>query len=435
MSVTALSQVNIKFDQYRLDNGMTVLLHEDHSAPIAAVAILYHVGSKNEKPKRTGFAHLFEHMMFQGSENVGDDEHFKILQEVGASVNGFTTEDATTYFEVVPSNQVELGLYLEADRMGFLLPAMTQEKLDNQRDVVKNERRQSYDNRPYGTAHEKIIKMLYPETHPYSWPVIGYMDDLSAASLDDVQDFFRTYYAPNNACLVVAGDINPSETKAWIQKYYGGIPRGKAFERPNAVPVKLDAGKQMTFEDKVQLPRLYLTWHSAPGYGREDAVLSVLSNILSSGKNSRLYKPMVYERQVAQSAVANQNGNEIAGEFQIQVTAKPGKTLSEMQTMVDSVLNDVLTNGVTQKEIEKAITAVEVRMINELSTNLNKAINLAFYHAFTGDPANVNKQLELYRGITPAEVKAVATKYLTAPRIVLSVVPIGKPELAVQSSQ
>src|ERR1041385_5718150 len=319
------AQINIKFEQYRLDNGMNVILHEDHSAPVAAVVVMYHVGSKNEKPKRTGFAHLFEHMMFKGSAHVADGEHFKLLQEIGANINGFTTEDGTTYFEVVPSNYLELGLYLESDRMGFLLDAVTQGKLDNQREVVKNERRQSVDNVPYGTADEKIAKVMFPETHPYNWPVIGSMEDLNAASLEDVHQFFRTYYAPNNACLVISGDFNSAEGKPLVEKYFASIPRGKAFDRPQVAPVALSEEKRMTFEDKVQLPRLYVTWHSPPNNTREDAVMSVLSQILSRGKNSRFYKSLVFEKQIAQSVNAFQNGLEIAGMFQIQVTAKPEK--------------------------------------------------------------------------------------------------------------
>ena len=435
MSTFSFAQIDIMFEQYRLSNGLTVILHEDHSAPLVAVAVMYHVGSKNEKPKRTGFAHLFEHMMFQGSEHVGDDEHFKLLQEVGANVNGFTTEDGTTYFEVVPSNYFEMGLYLESDRMAFFLPARTQGKLDNQRDVVKNERRQNVDNRPYGTASEKIAKAMYPETHPYNWPVIGYMEDLSAASLEDVKGFFRTYYAPNNACLVLSGDFKSAEAKPLIEKYFASIPRGNAFARPDRMPFAIGDDKQMTFEDKVQLPRLYLSWHTVPGNTREDAVLSVLGDILSSGKSSRLYKPLVYEKQIAQSVNAGQDGSEIDGMFQVQVTAKPGHTLTEMQQVVDSVLTDLLKNGVTEKEIEKSLTATEVQVINGLATALNKGISLATFYNYTGDPNTINKQMDLYKGITPAEVLAVAKKYLTPPKVTLSVVPLGKTELAVQKGQ
>ena len=434
MSAMSWTQVKINFEQYTLKNGLHVILHEDHSAPVAAVNVMYHVGSKNELPKRTGFAHLFEHMMFQGSEHVADEEHFKLLQEIGANINGTTNEDRTTYYEVVPSNNLELGLYLESDRMGFLLPAMTQDKLDNQRDVVKNERRQRVDNVPYGTADERIATALYPPTHPYSWPVIGYMEDLSAASMEDVKGFFRTFYAPNNACLVVAGDFQPAEAKQLIEKYFGGIPTGAAFDRPKQQDVKLAETKVLVAEDKVQLPRLYKTWHSPASNTREDAVLSVFGDILGSGKNSRLYKTLVYERQIAQSANAGQGGSEIGGTFQITVTAKPGKTLSELQTVVDSIVTDALANGVTETEVEKSLTNTETGIVNSLATVLGKAIALASFYDFMGDPDQINKQMDLYKGITPQEVQTVAKKYLQLPCVVLSMVPQGKTELAVQNS-
>jgi zinc protease len=430
------SQINITYDQYTLKNGLTVIIHEDHNAPVAAVTVLYHVGSKNEQPRRTGFAHLFEHMMFQGSAHVGDNEHFKFLQEVGANVNGFTNQDGTTYFEVVPSNFVELALYLESDRMGFLLGTMTQDKLDNQRDVVKNERRQNYDNRPYGTANEKILRALYPTSHPYSWPVIGYMEDLSAASLDDVKNFFRTYYAPNNACLVVSGDIQPYDVKPLVEKYFGSITRGKTFERPKPAPMKTMKQERMMYEDKVQLPRLYMDWHTVPGHSRENAVLDVLGSILSRGKNSRLYKSLVYEKQIAQSAFASQDGSEIAGTFETQVTAKPGKTLTEMEQNVNEILNTVLKEGVTQNEIDKEVISQEVQVINRAATVLGKANSLASFYSYTGNPGNINTEIEFYRGITPQEVLIVAKKYLNKDAaVVLSVVPEGKSELGAKKGE
>ncbi len=429
---TMNSQPVVKFDQYKLDNGLTVILHEDHSTPVAAVMMMYHVGSKNEKPGRTGFAHLFEHMMFKGSQHVGDDEHFKLLQEVGANVNGSTTEDRTNYFEVLPSNNLELALYLESDRMGFLLPAITQEKLDNQRDVVKNERRQNVDNQPYGTASEKIARALYPPGHPYNWPVIGYMEDLSAASLQDVKDFFRIYYAPDNACVVVTGDFQPAQVKTWIQKYFGPIPRGADIVRPSAAPVALPEEKRMVYEDRVQLPRLYLTWPSVRRNTREDAVLDVLADILASGKNSRLYKALVYEAKSAQSVMAYQNGMEIAGEFGLEVTAKPGKTLTEMEAAVDDQLQRLLKDGVTEEEIQGSVNKLESYLINSRATVLGKANALASYFTLTGDANNYNKELERYQGITPKEVLAAAGKFLRPAKIVLSVVPQGKPELAAQ---
>ncbi len=428
----SIAQPQIRFDQYKLANGLTVILHEDHSAPVAAVAVMYHVGSKNEKLKRTGFAHLFEHMMFQGSQHVADDEHFKLLQEVGANVNGNTTEDRTNYFEVVPSNYVELALYLESDRMGFLLPAMTQEKLDNQRDVVKNERRQSYDNQPYGTSSEKIAKALFPEGHPYSWPTIGSMNDLSAASLEDVMGFFRIYYAPNNACLVVGGDFDSKQVKEWIDKYFGPLQRGTGIERPPQQPVALSEEKRSMFEDKVQLPRLYVSWPSAPMNTREDAVLDVLTDILSSGKNSRLYKSLVYEKQIAQSVSAYQNGMEIAGQTGIIVTAKPGKTLTEMETALDEQIAKLLKEGVTQKEIQTFMNNKESQLINRRATVLGKTTALATYFTLTGDANNINTEFERFKDITPQEVLTIARKVLTDKKVVLSIVPQGKPDLAAE---
>ncbi len=429
------AQTKVKFEQYKLDNGLTVILHEDHSAPVAATVVMYNVGSKNEKMKRTGFAHLFEHMMFQGSQHVADDEHFKLLQEVGANINGTTSSDRTNYFEVVPSNYLELAIYLESDRMGFLLPAMTQEKLDNQRDVVKNERRQNVDNQPYGTSWEKIAKAMYPEAHPYSWPVIGYMDDLSAATLEDVKEFFRVYYAPNNAVVTIAGDFNPAQAKEWVKNYFGPIPRGKEIPRATPMPITLGEDKRLVFEDKVQLPRLYMQWPSAPMNTREDAVLDVLADVLASGKNSRLYKTLVYDKQVAQSVSTYQASSLLASQFGIEVTAKPGKNLTEMETIVNEELAKVLKNGIDEKEVQTSINNRESSLTNTLATVLGKANSLATYFTFTGDPNNINKEFDRYKGITPNEVLSVARKFLGGKKVALSVVPEGKPDLAAEQKQ
>jgi zinc protease len=431
MATAAIAQIDVKFSEYKLDNGLTVCLHVDHSAPVTAIVIQYHVGSKNEHPGRTGFAHLFEHMMFEGSEHLPKGKHFALLQEIGANLNANTTEDATTYFDVVPSNYTELPLYLESDRMGFLLPAVTQATLDNQRDVVKNERRQSVDNVPYGTADEKIGKIIYPPTHPYNWPVIGSMQDLSAASLEDVENFFRTYYVPNNATLCVAGDIDTTEVKGWIEKYFGPIPKGKEIVRPEKVPVTLDADKEAVVEDSVHLPRLYITWPTEAVYSREAAVLDVVARVLSATRASRLDKALMYDRQIAANVSASQDGSEIAGVFQIVVTAKPKHNLNEMKAVVDSVLADLLANGVTQQEIDNALTATEVRVVNGAQTDLGKANQLVRFNSFLGNSDYINHQMDIYKGITPAEVLATAKKYLTRPKLTMSVVPVGKTQLAV----
>jgi zinc protease len=429
-----MAQPEVKFEQYRLSNGLTVILHEDHSAPVAAIMMMYHVGSKNEVMGRTGFAHLFEHMMFQGSQHVAKEEHFRLLQQVGANVNGSTNEDRTNYFEVLPSNGLELAIYLESDRMGFLLPAMDQAKLDNQRDVVKNERRQTTENVPYGFAYETIAKALYPEGHPYSWPVIGSMADLSAASLDDVKAFFAKYYAPNNACVVISGDINPTQVKTWLEKYFGPIPGGTAIERPTAAPVRLAADKRLVLEDRVQLPRLYLTWPSAKGFTRSDALRDVLTDVLGAGKNSRLYKSLVYDRQIAQSVQAGQGGSEMAGELSITVTAKPGRTLTEIESAVDSVISDLLKNGVTEKEIQASMNQKEASFINQRATVFGKTNTLATAFTLTGDAQNVNREGVRYKEITSKELLADARQVFSQHKVVLSIVPKGKTDLAAQPS-
>jgi zinc protease len=432
LPVLLLSQVRIAFDQYTLENGLNVILHEDHSSPVASIMVMYHVGSKNETPGHTGFAHLFEHMMFQGSQHVQKEEHFKLLQEVGANVNGSTNEDRTNYFETLPSNGLELAIYLESDRMGFLLPSMTQAKLDNQRDVVKNERRQTTENVPYGLADEWIARALYPEGHPYSWPVIGSMADLSAASLDDVRSFFATYYAPNNACLVIGGDIDPSQVKEWVATYFGGIPRGKEFDRPRPQEVALDSEKRLVLEDRVQLPRLYLVWPSARAYTRTDALRDILSDILGSGKNSRLSRRLIYEKQIAQTVSVRQIGSEIAGDLTITVTARPGKTLTEIEAAVQQVINELLRLGVTEKEIQASLTQREAGLTLRRATVFGRVSALSTAFTLTGDPENANRELERYAGVTPSEILSDARKLFAGRKVVLSIVPKGRRELAAQ---
>jgi zinc protease len=294
----------IKYQEFTLPNGLRVIMHVDKSTPVVAVNVWYHVGSKNEVAGRTGFAHLFEHMMFQGSKNYNND-YFTPLQEAGATINGSTNVDRTNYFELVPSNFLELALFMEADRMGGLLEAMTQDKLDNQRDVVKNERRQNYDNQPYGTAYEKIQKIMYAPEHPYSWTTIGSLEDLTNASMDDVKGFFREYYVPNNASLVIAGDFNPKEARKLVEKHFGGIAKGAPVKRPNPAAPKLDKEIRTTFEDAVQLPRLYMVWHAAPRFTQDEAVLDILASILSNGRGSRLQNNLVYDKQLAQTVFAS----------------------------------------------------------------------------------------------------------------------------------
>jgi zinc protease len=304
---------SIPFQKFVLDNGLELVVHEDHSVPVAAVYVYYHVGSAREVKGRSGFAHLFEHMLFQGSEHVGDDQHFKLVQGAGGTLNGSTTTDRTNYFEILPANQVELALWLESDRMGFLLPAMTQAKLDNQRDVVKNERRQNYENRPYGQAEGVIEAAMYPPDHPYSWLTIGSQEDLTAASLDDVKAFFQRWYGPNNATLAVGGDVKTDEVVALVRKYFGSIPRGPAVETPTPRPTKLDAEKRLVMEDKVKLPELSMTWPSVPAHASDEAALDVLASILAANSSAILDKALRMDEQLASEVRANNRGREQAG--------------------------------------------------------------------------------------------------------------------------
>jgi zinc protease len=427
------TQINVPFEKYVLANGLNVILHEDHSVPIVGVNLWYHVGSAREKPGKTGFAHLFEHMMFQGSEHVEKGEHFKFLQEAGGTLNGSTNTDRTNYWELVPSNFLELALYLESDRMGFLLDAMDQAKLDNQRDVVKNERRQNYENRPYGLAGKLVSESLYPPDHPYHWLTIGTQEDLSNATLDDVMEFFRQYYGPNNASLCIGGDIEVKKTKELAEKYFGGLKGIPDVPRMQPRGTTVVAEKFLTMEDHVQLPRLFLAWPSVPNYAGDDAELDLLASILARGKNSRLYKALVYERQIAQDVSAFESGGEIAGEFYIIVTAKLGHTLKEIKTAIDEVIEGVKKDGVQGRELERAKNGFRADFVYRLQSvggfgGRTDVLNQ--YNIFLGNPDYFEKDLERYEKATVGEIQRVAEKYLKPDgRIILSVIPFGKKEL------
>ncbi len=430
----------LPFEKYTLDNGLQVILHEDHTIPMAAVNVWYHVGSKNEKPGRTGFAHLFEHMMFQGSENH-DKDYFLPLQKIGAQVNGSTNKDRTNYWENVPSDQLKMALFLEADRMGFLLPAMTQEKLDNQRDVVKNEKRQG-ENRPYAKARQILLEMMFPEGNPYRWTVIGSMDDLSAASKEDVSEFFKLYYAPNNASLCVAGDFDPAEVKAWIEEYFGTIPPGRPVERLTGWYPKLDSERRALAEDAVELPRLYMQWHSPGWYHPGDAEFDLLSTILGSGKTSRLYQTLVYDLQIAQDVRVSQASRELSGVFGITATAAPGHDLAELERVIDHELTQLLKKGVTKKEVDLARTRYEagfVRGLQRVGGFGGKADRLNRYNVFTGDPGYLSQDLGRFRVATAKSVNEWMRRFIDLEhRAVLHVVPQGslaKADIAVDRGE
>jgi zinc protease len=415
-----LPKLNVQ--EFRLKNGLRVILHVDESTPIVAVNLWYHVGSKNEVAGRTGFAHLFEHMMFQGSKNYNDD-YFKPLQEAGASINGSTNVDRTNYFEVVPSNFLELALFMEADRMGGLLDAMTQEKLDNQRDVVKNERRQNYDNRPYGTAGEKIAELIYPKDHPYNWLTIGSLTDLSNASQDDVKAFFRQYYVPNNTSLVIAGKFDPKQAKIWVEKYFGTIPTGAAITRPNPPTPKIDGEIRKSFEDSIQLPRLYMVWHTVAANHPDEAALDMLQFVLSAGRGSRLQSNLVYGKQLSQDAGASHFSREIAGQFQVTSTMRPGKSLDEIEKEINLELERIKKEPPTAEELTRALNVIESSTIFGMQTVLGKADQMNSYATFQGKPDNFQSDLDRYRKVTPADLQRVANTYLNGNRLVMSFVP------------
>jgi zinc protease len=422
--------IKIPFETYKLPNGLTVILSVDHSTPTVAVDVWYHVGSKNEVPGRTGFAHLFEHVMFTGSGHVPYGTHDKLTEGVGGNNNGSTTNDRTNYFEIVPANYLESSLWMEADRMGFLLDTLDIAKLNAQRDVVKNERRQSYDNQPYGRVSEIYASAIYPKSHPYSWPVIGSMTDLSAASENDVKDFFRLYYAPNNATLAVVGDFDPAQARQWIAKYFNDLPQGKPVQRPTVPVAKLDAEKHLVYEDRVQLPRLYIEWPTVGAKHEDDHVLDVVAAILSGPRTARLTKALVYDSQAAAQVFARQSTNEDVGEFQVVAVPRPGHSLTELEAAVDTVLQKFLSEGPTAEEMQKATSGTELGFLRGLESNLGKAEQLINGSVFHGDPGYFRKQYQETFSVTAADVKRVANAYLTKGRIVLSVVPKGKKDQA-----
>ena len=428
--------LHVPYQTFTLPNGLQVLLHEDHSVPLVSVNVWYHVGSSDEKPGRTGFAHLFEHIMFMGSQHVPTGAFDRLLEAAGGDNNGSTTEDRTNYYEDAPGNALPLPLWLDSDRMGFLLPEITADKVDLQRGVVQNERRQSYENRPYGLAEENILQRLYPPDHPYHWPVIGSMADLSAATLDDVRGFFRTYYTPNNATLAIAGDITPRATRQLVERYFGDIPRGPAVTRPEPPAVQLGADVYATIEDRVQVPRVYDAWHTVKAFADGDATLDVLANVLAGGRSSRLYKRLVYELQIATDVVAFQDGGRIDGKFELWATARLGHDLTELERVIDEEVRKIAQAGPTPREVERAQNSFEAQFLSRMERVGGfggKADQLNFYNYFVGTPDYFEKDLDRYRKVTAAEVQQAARRYLAdAHRVVLSVVPQGKPELGVK---
>jgi zinc protease len=431
--------MNISFTKHTLANGLDVLVHEDHSLPIVAVNVWYHVGSKNEVPGRTGFAHLFEHLMFEGSQHY-DRGYFHPLQEAGAALNGSTNADRTNYWEVVPTNALDLALWMESDRMGYLLPALTDAKFSNQREVVLNERRQNYENRPYGLAGMAIVSALYPADHPYHWLTIGGADDIRAAHIDDVRAFFQRFYHPANASLALAGDIDPEMGFLLADEYFSEIPAGDKPARVSVTaPSPPGADMKLVLEDRVELPRLYMAWHSPGLFAQGDAELDLVAEVLSSGKTSRLYRALVYEQRIATEVAASQNSRELGSFFQIVATAAPGRTLAEVERAISRELSAFLDKGPTGAELERCLAQAEAHFLFRLQTVGGfggKSDQLNAYNTFLGNPGYFTQDLERYRSATTDRLREAAVTHLKpSNRIVLSVVPRGRVALALTGSQ
>jgi zinc protease len=427
--------MNISYSRHTLANGLSVIVHEDHDCPIVAVNIWYHVGSKNERPGRTGFAHLFEHLMFEGSEHH-DKGYFHPLQEAGALLNGSTNADRTNYWEVVPTGAFELALWMESDRMGYLLPALTAAKFENQRDVVLNERRQNYENRPYGLATMVTVGALYPPDHPYHWLTIGSPDDLRASTLEEVRAFFERYYHPGNASLAIAGDVDTDAAVRLVEMYFGGIPNGESVDGVSCA-ARLAKPVRKMLEDRVELPRLYLAWHSPAMFHPGDAELDLLADLLANGKTSRLYRALVYDRRVATEVAAFQNSRELAGFFQVIATAAPGHSLGELEAAVDAELEELVAEGPTTSEFERSLAQAEAQFVYRLQTIGGfggKSDQLNAYNVFLGEPGYFDRDLGRYRAATTDALREVSAQVFTEPRVTLSVVPHGRADLAASDS-
>ena len=426
--------IRIPAEKYTLPNGLTVILSPNQTVPAVAVDVWYHTGSKNERPGRTGFAHMFEHVMFTGSGHVPYGLHDRLTEGVGGNNNGSTTEDRTNYYENVPSNYVETALWLESDRMGFLLDKLDSAKFVAQRDIVQNERRQGVDNQPYGRSFEILTEALYPDDNPYHWPVVGYMTDLQNATVEDVKNFFRLYYAPNNATIAIVGDFDPAQAKQWVTKYFGDLPKGAPITRPNATPPTVTAERRFVYEDRVQIPRLYAMWPTPGEKHADNDALNVLASILSGSRTARLTKALVYDRQSASNLFFIPNMNEQVGSMVMMINPRPGHTLDELEAQADSVIQRFKVEGPTADEMARAVAGLEFQFVNGLQSNLGKAETLINGSVIHGDVNYYRTQYTQMKAVTAADVKRVANTYLGPGRVVLSMVPEGKPELAAKAS-
>ena len=417
--------VSISFEKVTLSNGLDIILHQDHSIPLVAVNVWYHVGSKNEEMGRTGFAHLFEHLMFEGSKHH-NSSHFEPLQKAGANLNGSTTTDRTNYWEDVPSNYLELALWLEADRMGFLLDALDQQRFDVQRDVVKNERRQSYENRPYGMASWHIQEALFPMPHPYHWMTIGSQDDLDAATLEDTKNFFRRYYSPSNSSLAIAGDFQRDHALDLVNRYFGDLPPGPALPRIGRHDSPLAGRVELEMRDRVSLPRVYISWPTPAAFHADDVPLELLQAVLSDGLSSRLHRELVYNQQIAQSADIRYHASEIAGQFQVVVTAAAGQDLAKVEAATDAVLAAVRKEPPTDEEIasvKNRIEASHYRQLAHIGGFGGRADQLNHFNTFCANPDLINSSLDEYMAVQREDILRVAESLFDRPQVRMRVLP------------
>ena len=423
------SEIIIPYEKYVLPNGLTLVIHEDHSDPVVHVDVTYHVGSAREEIGKSGFAHFFEHMMFQGSDNVGDEQHFKIVSEAGGTLNGSTNTDRTNYYETIPSNQLEKMIWLEADRMGFLLDAVTQRKFEIQRETVKNERGQNYDNRPYGLVTEVINKNLYPYGHPYSWLTIGYIEDLNRVNVNDLKNFFLRWYGPNNATLTIGGDVKPADVVKLVEKYFGSIPKGPDVQNMKLDAPVLTADRFVTLVDNyARVPQLVITFPTVPHFDADEAPLDCLAEIMGQGKNSVFYQEIV-KTQKALNASAFQNNSELAGYFQLSITPLPSTSLTDSKKLIDDAIKAFEKRGVTDEDITKFKGSFESRYINGLQSVAGKVSQLANYQTLKGNPNQIGNELDRYAKVTKEEVMRVYEKYIKGKAsVILSVVTKAQPD-------